>query len=153
VSIATFFSRFGLDDYQPSILWFFYYVFSLACVIFFVIMQFILIINTFEDYWPLSKINIIIKKVDLTLGLVIFALGQVIEYIFSKSVCELTKHYVDGLFFGTICSLISVMIIYKYWNSITRDDLEFSVGGKLNAWEIRDPLLTTEAMNVKFAPS
>ena len=87
------------------------------------------------------------------MGLAIFALGQVTEYNFSKSVCDLSKHYVDGLFFGTICSLISVMIIYKYWNSITRDDLEFSVGGKLNAWEIRDPLLTTEAMNVKLSPS
>ena len=86
---------------------------------------------------------------DLAIGLVIFSLGQVNEYVLSKSICDVTKHYIDGLFFGTICSLISVMIVYKYWNSITRDDLEFSIGGKLNAWEIRDPLLTTEAMTVK----
>lgn len=90
---------------------------------------------------------------DLIIGLAIFALGQVLEYVFSVSICDITKHYVDGLFFGTICSLISVMIIYKYWNSITRDDLEFSVGGKLNAWEVRDPLLSTEAMTVKREPN
>lgn len=90
--------------------------------------------------------------VDLVIGISIFALGQVLQYVLSKTICDITKHYVDGLFFGTICSLISVMIIYKYWNSITRDDLEFSVGGKLNAWEIRDPLLSTEAMTVKHEP-
>ena len=87
---------------------------------------------------------------DLILGLLIFAVGQVVQYVLADSVCSITKHYVDGLFFSTICSLISVMIIYKYWNSITRDDLEFSIGGKTNAWEIRDPLLTAEAMNVKL---
>jgi hypothetical protein len=50
---------------------------------------------------------------------------------------------VDGLFFGTICSLLGVMMVYKFWHSITLDDLEFSVGGKANVWEIKeqyDPL-------------
>jgi hypothetical protein len=149
VSIGTFQNQFGLNQSQPLVLWMFYYIFSLVCVIFFIIMQIILIVNTFEDLWPLSKILYFYIKVDLILGLMIFALGQVVQYVLADSVCSITKHYVDGLFFSTICSLISVMIIYKYWNSITRDDLEFSIGGKSHAWEIRDPLLTAEAMNVK----
>jgi hypothetical protein len=30
------------------------------------------------------------------------------------------------------------MMVYKYWDSITKEDLEFSVGGKANVWEIKD---------------
>jgi len=56
------------------------------------------------------------------------------------------KHYVDGIFFGTICTLLGVMMVYKYWDSITKEDLEFSVGGKSNIWEIKDPLLSDDSM-------
>jgi hypothetical protein len=42
---------------------------------------------------------------------------------------------------GTTCSLLAVMMVYKYWDSITKEDLEFAVGGKSNVWEVRDPLL------------
>jgi hypothetical protein len=30
------------------------------------------------------------------------------------------------------------MMVYKYWDSITGDDLEFSVGSKAGMWEIKD---------------
>jgi len=32
-------------------------------------------------------------------------------------------------------------MVYKYWDSITREDLEFSVGSKASVWEVKDPLL------------
>lgn len=28
----------------------------------------------------------------------------------------------------------------KYWDSITKEDLEFSVGVKQNNWEVKEPL-------------
>lgn len=37
--------------------------------------------------------------------------------------------------------LLSVMMVYKYWDSITKEDLEFSVGSKAAVWEVKDPLL------------
>ena len=58
----------------------------------------------------------------------------------------MAKHYIDGMFFGTMCSLLAVMMVYKYWDSITKEDLEFSVGGKSNVWEIRDPLLSDDGL-------
>lgn len=58
----------------------------------------------------------------------------------------MAKHYIDGMFFGAICTLLGVMMVYKYWDSITKEDLEFSVGGKSNVWEIKDPLLNDDAM-------
>jgi hypothetical protein len=29
------------------------------------------------------------------------------------------KHYVNGLFFFSLCMLLSVMMVYKYWDNIT----------------------------------
>lgn len=39
----------------------------------------------------------------------------------------------DGLFFANTLILLSVMMVYKYWDSITKEDLEFSVGAPLLA--------------------
>jgi hypothetical protein len=51
---------------------------------------------------------------------------------------------VDGLFFGTICTLLAVMMVYKYWDSITKEDLEFSVGSKQNVWEVKELMVDDE---------
>lgn len=32
------------------------------------------------------------------------------------------------------------MMVYKYWDSITKEDLEFSVGSKQNVWEVKELL-------------
>lgn len=50
------------------------------------------------------------------------------------------KHYIDGLFFGVICNLLAVMMVYKFWDDITKEDLEFSVGSKANVWEVKELL-------------
>ena len=31
--------------------------------------------------------------------------------------------------------------VYKYWDDLTREDLEFSVGSKTATWELREGLL------------
>ncbi|KAK8058602.1 chitin synthase export chaperone [Apiospora phragmitis] len=58
----------------------------------------------------------------------------------SSTICNATSHYLDGLFFATICNLLAVMMVYKYWDSITKEDLEFSVGMRMNNWEVKDLL-------------
>jgi hypothetical protein len=50
------------------------------------------------------------------------------------------------MFFGNIFSLLSVMMVYKYWDGLTKEDLEFAVAGKDHSWEINDPLLSDQAM-------
>lgn len=84
--------------------------------------------------------------VDVLLAGFFFILAQSSAFGFSVQLCQLAQHYLDGLFFSTIFNLLTVMMIYKYWDSITREDLEFSVGIKGNTWEIKDPLLSDTAM-------
>ncbi len=71
--------------------------------------------------------------------------------MFSTQVCEYAKHYIDGMFFGTVFTLLSVMMVYKYWDSITKEDLEFSVGGKVNVWEVKEPMYDQEKFQSQTA--
>jgi hypothetical protein len=93
------------------------------------ITQCILVFRNLDDLWPLGN---------MILSLLFFAAGEVILLQFSSMICELMKHYFDGLFFESILTLLAVMMIYKFWDSITKEDLEFSIGGKLNVWEVKE---------------
>ncbi|SCW04018.1 LAFE_0H04104g1_1 [Lachancea fermentati] len=61
------------------------------------------------------------------LGVFFFIVGQVLTYAFSTTICNGVKHYIDGLFFGSMCNLFALMMVYKTWDMTTDDDLEFSV--------------------------
>lgn len=85
-----------------------------------------------DDRWPIG---------DILFGIAFFTVAQLVLFAFSNMICDAIKHYIDGLFFFQLCMLLSVMMVYKYWDSITKEDLEFSVGNKAAVWEVKDPLL------------
>ncbi|KAI8370017.1 chitin synthase III catalytic subunit-domain-containing protein [Blakeslea trispora] len=131
IAIATF-KNIGPFSYAaPGALWAFYFILNGVAFIIYVISQIILVVNTLDDRWPLG---------DILFGLAFFIIGQVLIYVFSVTICNEAQHYVDGMFFGTICTLLAVMMVYKYWDSITKEDLEFSVGAKQNSWEIKESI-------------
>lgn len=152
VSIATFKKIAGFDYAKPIGLWIIYILWPLVCTVVYVVSQLVLVFRTLEDRWPIG---------DIVFGAAFFTVAQVILFAFSVTICDAIKHYIDGLFFFTLCMLLSVMMVYKYWDSITvrraflslfecggtdggsvqREDLEFSVGSKATVWEVKDPLL------------
>ena len=50
---------------------------------------------------------------DIVFGIFFFVIGQVILYVFGDTICDGIQHYLDGLFFATICNLLAVMMVYK----------------------------------------
>ncbi|KAI9733185.1 MAG: Chitin synthase, class 7 [Claussenomyces sp. TS43310] len=131
VSLATFKDWAGLGPTKTVGLFVVLYIISGICLLVYILMQVILVVRTLQDRWPLG---------DIAFGTIFLIIGQVILYAFSNTICNAMAHYLDGLFFATICNLLAVMMVYKYWDSITREDLEFSVGTKLNAWEAKELL-------------
>jgi hypothetical protein len=131
VSLLTFKGWAGLSPENPVGVFVVTYILSGLCLLVYVGSQVILVLSTLEDRWPLG---------DIAFGVFFFVIGQVILYVFSDSICEAVQHYLDGLFFATICNLLGVMMVYKYWDSITREDLEFSVGVKQHNWEVKELL-------------
>ena len=159
IAIATFKKIAGFDFAKPIGLWIVYILWPLVCTVIYIVSQLILVFRTLEDRWPIG---------DIVFGTAFFTVAQVILFAFSVTICDAIKHYIDGLFFFTLCMLLSVMMVYKYWDSITvryniylaglisayrvrcshhitsiiqREDLEFSVGSKATVWEVKDPLL------------
>jgi len=129
LAIATFNGIGPFDRSSQVALWIVFLIFNLFCVVVYVLLQFFLVIVTLDDRWPLGAIM---------LGSGFFAAGVTIMVAFSAKICDAVKHYIDGLFFVAICNLLAVMMVYKYWDSITKEDLEMSVGGAQNIWEVKD---------------
>lgn len=124
--MATF-SKIGPFNYEtPTVLWILYFIVNGAIFVIYVVSQIILVVFTLDDRWALG---------DIALGAIFFAVGQVIMYIFSVPICEQAKHYMDGLLFGNICNLLAVMMVYKYWDSITKEDLEFALDSRRQYWQ------------------
>jgi hypothetical protein len=159
VSIATFKGWAGLGPTKTIGLFVVLYLVSGIALLIYVIMQVLLVVNTLQDRWPLG---------DIAFGAFFFIIGQVILYVFSTKICNAVQHYLDGLFFATVCNLLAVMMVYKvcnlpvmfgslfeltfvkYWDSITREDLEFSVGTKQNNWEVKELLPEDERRNTIY---
>jgi len=141
VSLATFKSWAGLGPTHTLGLFIVLYLVSGIELFIYVVMQIILVTNTLQDRWPLG---------DIAFGVFFFVIGQVILYVFSTTICNAVQHYLDGLFFATICNLLAVMMVYKYWDSITREDLEFSVGARQNNWEVKELLPEDERRNTLY---
>ncbi|KAI5807095.1 chitin synthase III catalytic subunit [Geopyxis carbonaria] len=131
IALCTFEGYAGLAPNKTTALFVLLYVVNALCIFIYVTCQILLVLGTLEDRWPLG---------DITFGAFFFVIGQVLMYVFSAKICEQVYHYLDGLFFASICNLLGVMMVYKYWDSITKEDLEFSVGTKTNVWEVKELL-------------
>ncbi|ORY07606.1 hypothetical protein K493DRAFT_389241 [Basidiobolus meristosporus CBS 931.73] len=128
IAVATFDDLLGIfDSTKPLVLWIVYFFFNGAAMCIYFILQVLLVVNTLDDLWPLGGI---------IFAAVSFVAGQVALLLFSQEICETTSHYLDGLFLSVLCSLFAVMMIYKYWDSITRDDLEYTVDCRSDQWEL-----------------
>ncbi|GAA5853158.1 hypothetical protein JCM3766R1_000901, partial [Sporobolomyces carnicolor] len=128
IALATFKDSAGLSSAKPTALFVFEFVFPLVCVVAYVVAQLLLVVRTLDDRWPL---------LDIAFGCFFFVAAQVLFYGFSNTICDQASHYIDGTFFHTLCTLFGTMMVYKYWCSITKEDLEFSVGSKVGAWEVK----------------
>jgi uncharacterized membrane protein YhaH (DUF805 family) len=132
VAIATFKGFAGMSPTKQMGLWIMELLFPVICVAIYVASQVLLVLRTLDDRWPLG---------DIAFGCLAFIAACTLMFGFSNEICVGVKHYIDGTFFGALCMLFAVMMVYKYWDSITKEDLEFSVGSKQSVWEIKDPMM------------
>jgi hypothetical protein len=104
VSLLTFKNWAGLSAKNPIGIMIVTYIVNAIFLFVYVVSQIILVVGTLEDRWPLG---------DISFGVFFFVIGQVILYVFSDTICDNVQHYLDGLFFATICNLLAVMMVYK----------------------------------------
>jgi hypothetical protein len=158
ISLATFKSWGSMGPKDTTGLFVVLYLLNAISIAVYLAMQLLLVANTLDDRWPLGHISF---------GVLVFIIGQVLLYQFSDVICNNVQHYLDGLFFATFCNLLAVMMIYKvsrlhyfvvyiyltffqFWDSITKEDLEFSVGVKPNTWEVKELLTEEDRRNTVY---
>ena len=105
IPFATFKKIAGFDYAKPLGLWIVYILWPLVYTVIYVVSQLVLVFRTLEDRWPIG---------DIVFGTAFFTVAQVVLFAFSVTICDAIKHYIDGLFFFTLCMHLSVMMVYKY---------------------------------------
>lgn len=63
-----------------------------------------------------------VRLVYLLAAALLFAVGQVFNYVISSYICEGTAQRIDGSLFQTFFTLTAVSTIWFFWSSITEDD-------------------------------
>ncbi|CAL3966916.1 unnamed protein product [Diplocarpon coronariae] len=58
----------------------------------------------------------------LVAAAILFALGQIFNYVVSTHICNGTDGKIDGSMFETLFTLLSVVAVWIFWSSITEDD-------------------------------
>lgn len=102
------FQGWGTLNYQNTMgLFITYLVYPLIVVAIYIVSQFILVIRTLDDRWVIG---------DLLFGIGFYVVGCILLLAFSTTICDAISHYLDGVFFFTLCMLFTVMMVYKYWD-------------------------------------
>lgn len=106
----------------------------------------------FLDVLMISGLWVILHGIiigDLFVGTTFFVLSSIFYFLLSDYFCKLASHYTDGMFLGSTLILLAVMMIYKYWDSITYDDLEFKIGGNPSLWHKSEHLFKSDFDNME----
>ena len=132
VAIDTFqgFSK-VFDRANPTGLWVLYFILNGAVLMVYVVLQIILVTNRLDSRWPVG---------DLILATTFFVISYILQFVVGTQICEMADHYIDGTFFASLFNLLAVLMIYKYWDSITKEDLEFSVRSVGSSWDDREKM-------------
>ncbi|KIH95211.1 hypothetical protein SPBR_03974 [Sporothrix brasiliensis 5110] len=75
-----------------------------------------------EAYLVLSVLGETRPLLYLTAAAILFALGQIFNYVVSPHICTGTNGKIDGALFETLFTLLSVVMVWIFWSSITEDD-------------------------------
>ncbi|KAI0506623.1 chitin synthase III catalytic subunit [Xylaria bambusicola] len=100
-----------------------YVLYQLVPLIFlvaFYVLEAILVLRVLGEVRPM---------IYLTGAAVLFALGQIFNYLISPYICNGTAGKIDGALFETLFTLLSVLMIWIFWSSITEDDWPTAVQG------------------------
>jgi phosphotransferase system glucose/maltose/N-acetylglucosamine-specific IIC component len=62
----------------------------------------------------------------------LFAIGQIFQYVISTHLCQASSGNINGALFETLFTLLSVIGVWGFWSSITEDDWPLPVGSGYN---------------------
>ncbi|KAL3477955.1 chitin synthase III catalytic subunit [Aspergillus californicus] len=100
-------------DYRNIALYVLYQLFPLVCLVVFFVLETYLVIRVLGELRPM---------VYLAAAAVLFAIGQVFNYVISTHLCNATDGKINGALFETLFTVLAVGTLWVFWSSITEDD-------------------------------
>lgn len=107
-----------------------YQLVPLICLFIFFLLETNLVLRVLGEKKPMceyisccdSHVETDRSKVYLIGAALLFAIGQIFQYVISTHICHGTQGKIDGALFETLFTLLAVVMIWVFWSSITEDD-------------------------------
>ena len=117
-----------------------YVLYQLAPLVFlaaFFILETVLVLRVLGERKPMRRCCIadglddtnICDSVYLFGAALLFAIGQIFQYVISTHICSGTNGKINGALFETLFTLLAVVMTWVFWSSITEDDWPMPVTG------------------------
>ncbi|KAL4769437.1 chitin synthase III catalytic subunit [Aspergillus nidulans var. acristatus] len=101
------------NGYRNIALYVLYQLFPLVCLVAFFFLETFLVVRILGELRPMLYLS--------AAGL-LFAIGQIFNYVISTHLCQATDGKINGALFETLFTLLSVVMVWIFWSSITEDD-------------------------------
>ncbi|KAF4200614.1 hypothetical protein CNMCM8927_002787 [Aspergillus lentulus] len=113
------------NHYRNIALCVLYQLFPLVLLVAFFILEAVLVIRVLGEFRPMLYLS--------AAGL-LFAIGQIFNYVISTHLCQASHGKINGALFETLFTLLSVVTVWIFWSSITEDDwpMPMAVGSGYN---------------------
>lgn len=106
-------SSYDLPNNRHIALYVLYQLVPLVFLVAFFVLEAVLVLKILGEVRPMAY---------LLAAAVLFALGQIFNYTVSPYICKGTSGKIDGALFETLFTLLSVVMVWVFWSSITEDD-------------------------------
>lgn len=127
-------------DFRNIGLYVLYQLFPLVCLVVFYVLEAVLVLRVLGEFrpmrmlmltspWYLGDLTDASVTVYLSGAALLFAIGQIFQYVISVHLCEASSGKINGTLFETLFTLLSVVGVWTFWSSITEDDWPLPVGG------------------------
>lgn len=135
----TFVSSLSDPDNRNIALYVLYQLWPLICLVGFFLLETVLVLRVLGEKKPMCMccpipitacVLLISNLVYLMAAALLFALGQIFQYVISTHICQGTHGKIDGALFETLFTLLSVVMIWVFWSSITEDDWPMPTSGE-----------------------
>lgn len=90
-----------------------YQLLPLVFAFFYFVLESVLVLRMLGERRPM---------VWLVAAALLFAIGQIFNYVISVHICRPTGGALNGTFFQSLFNLLSVIMVWIFWSSITEDD-------------------------------
>lgn len=106
-------SSYGLPRHRNIALYVLYQLLPLVFAFFYFVLESVLVLRMLGERRPM---------IWLLAAALLFAIAQIFNYVISVHICRPTNGAINGTFFQTLFNLLSVIMVWVFWSSITEDD-------------------------------